>query len=59
LFPKICHVHYPQIAEIVQSTAHEFNVPYLEHKSLGHALRSHFATLQRFGKLPDLNEVIG
>jgi linoleoyl-CoA desaturase len=52
-------VHYPQIAEIVQSTAHEFNVPYLEHKSLGHALRSHFATLQRFGKLPDLNEVIG
>ena len=59
LFPKICHVHYPQIAEIVQSTAQEFNVPYLEHKSLGHALRSHFATLQRFGKLPDLNEVIG
>lgn len=59
LFPKICHVHYPQIAEIVQQTAQEFNVPYLEHKSLGHALRSHFATLQRFGKLPDLDEVMG
>jgi linoleoyl-CoA desaturase len=59
LFPKICHVHYPKIAEIVQNTAQEFNVPYLEHKSFGHALRSHFATLQRLGKLPDLNEVIG
>lgn len=59
LFPKICHVHYPRIAPIVQHTAREFNVPYLEHKSLGHALRSHFATLQQFGKLPDLDEVMG
>ena len=59
LFPKICHVHYPNIANIVQRTAEEFSVPYLEHKSFGHALRSHFATLQRFGKLPDLDEVMG
>lgn len=59
LFPKICHVHYPQIADIVRQTANEFNIPYLEHKSLWHALRSHFATLKRFGKLPDLNEVMG
>jgi len=59
LFPKICHTHYPHIADIVQSTAREFNVPYLEHKSFGHALRSHFATLRRFGRLPDLDEVMG
>jgi linoleoyl-CoA desaturase len=59
LFPKICHLHYPRIADIVQQTAQEFNVPYLEHRTFGHALRSHFATLQRFGKLPDMDEVIG
>ena len=59
LFPKICHVHYPRIAGIVQRTAEEFNVPYLEHRSFGHALRSHFATLRRFGRLPDLDEVMG
>lgn len=59
LFPKICHVHYPRIAAIVQRTAAEFNVPYLEHRTFGHALRSHFATLRRFGRLPDLDEVIG
>lgn len=59
LFPKICHTHYPRIAEIVKRTAREFNVPYLEHKSFVQALRSHFATLQRFGRLPDLDEVMG
>lgn len=59
LFPKICHIHYPRIADIVQRTAAEFNVPYFEHKNLNQALRSHFATLRRFGRLPDLNEVLG
>lgn len=59
LFPKICHVHYPKISSIVQQTAAEFNVPYLEHRSLSHALRSHFATLRRFGKLSELDELTG
>jgi len=59
LFPKICHVHYPRIASIVERTASEFNVPYLEHKTFGHALRSHFATLRRFGRLPELDELMG
>ncbi len=59
LFPKICHVHYPKIAEIVQRTAEEFKVPYLEHKSFVHGLRSHFATLRRFGKMPAMDELMG
>ena len=59
LFPKICHVHYPKIAGIVEKTATEFNVPYLEHRSFGQALRSHFATLRRFGKIPAMDELIG
>ncbi|HAD11480.1 MAG TPA: acyl-CoA desaturase [Saprospirales bacterium] len=58
LFPKICHVHYPQIANIVERTAAEFNTPYLVHKTFGHALRSHFAMLQKFGRQP-MDEMMG
>ena len=59
LFPMICHVHYPEIAHIVKATAEEFNVPYLENKTFGTALKSHIRTLQRFGNIPDINEAIG
>ena len=59
LFPNICHVHYPQISEIVKSTAEEFGVPYLENKSFANAVGSHFKALISFGKLPDLDEAIG
>ncbi|MFT2009564.1 fatty acid desaturase family protein [Pontibacter sp. 13R65] len=59
LFPRICHVHYPAIAPIVKQTAEEFGIPYLENETFGQAVRSHIATLHRFGKLPDWNEAIG
>jgi linoleoyl-CoA desaturase len=49
LFPNICHVHYPKVAEIVKSTADEFGVPYLEYKTFGQALGSHFRTLYYLG----------
>jgi linoleoyl-CoA desaturase len=59
LFQKISHVHYPAIAHIVKETAAEFNIPYLENRTLGGALRSHVAYLKQLGKLPNLNEVMG
>lgn len=59
LFPNICHVHYPEISEIVKATAEEFGVPYLENKTFLDAVKSHFKALVNFGKLPDLNEAIG
>jgi len=59
LFPTICHVHYPEIAHIVKATAEEYGVPYLENETFGLALKSHIRTLQRFGKMPDLNEALG
>jgi linoleoyl-CoA desaturase len=49
LFPTICHVHYPEIAHIVKTTALEFNIPYLENKTFMDALRSHIRILQKFG----------
>lgn len=59
LFPRISHVHYPAIAAIVKSTAAEFSVPYLEHKSFRQALKAHVQFLKKLGKLPNLEEAIG
>lgn len=41
LFPKISHVHYPAINKLVKETCREFNVAYLEHKSMSQAFMSH------------------
>jgi len=49
LFPKVCHVHYSKIGEIVQQTALEFDIPYIESKTFMQALRSHFRVLRKFG----------
>ncbi len=50
LFPYISHVHYPHIADIVKETAEEFGVPYLENRTFGSAVKSHFAFLYQLGK---------
>ena len=49
LFPKVCHVHYPAISEIVKTTAEEFNVPYIENETFFDALRSHYIMLRHYG----------
>jgi linoleoyl-CoA desaturase len=59
LFPGICHVHHPEVSEIVRETAREFDVAYQEHESFAAALKSHVRYMIRIGKLPDLNDGIG
>ncbi len=50
LFPKVCHIHYPAITAIVRQTATEFDLPYLENKSFGSALLSHYRILRKMGQ---------
>jgi linoleoyl-CoA desaturase len=50
LFPKICHVHYPEISKIVESTCREFGIRYNEHKTLWAGLVSHYRWLRRMGQ---------
>ena len=50
LFPRICHVHYPKIAPIVEATAKEFGVPYLYNETFGKALASHIRIISKLGK---------
>lgn len=53
LFPNICHIHYPQLAPIVEKTAKEFDLPYFEYKTFGAALASHFKMLKELGQKPN------
>jgi linoleoyl-CoA desaturase len=50
LFPRICHVHYPRIAPIVQSVCAEFGVRYTAHPTLLAAMSSHWRWLRRMGR---------
>jgi linoleoyl-CoA desaturase len=49
LFPRVCHVNYPDIAEIVEQTCKEFGVRYRHHDSFHAGLASHFRWLRRLG----------
>lgn len=59
LFPRISHVHYPDIAPIVKATAEEFNVPYLQNQKFSTALKAHIRFLKELGRLPEIDEAIG
>ena len=49
LFPKISHVHYPQISKIVKETCAQFKVPYLEYPTMISAIRAHVLHLKTMG----------
>jgi linoleoyl-CoA desaturase len=49
LFPRVCHVHYPQLSPIVESVARKHGVPYHSLPTLWQAIRSHYRMLKRFG----------
>ena len=56
LFPKISHVHYPEVCKIVQEKCREFNVPYNKYDTMSEALASHFRVMRNLGRKP--NEMI-
>lgn len=50
LFPRISHVHYPAINQLVKATCKEFGITYLEHRTMGHAFASHLRHIYRLGR---------
>ena len=50
LFPKISHVHYPQISKIIKQACEEFGVEYIEYPKLRQAVVSHVSYLKQMGK---------
>lgn len=49
LFPRISHVHYPAIHQIIVATCQEYNVPVVEFKTIGCAVGSHLRHLNQMG----------
>lgn len=47
LFPRICHIHYPELSKIVEATCRDFGIRYAEHKSVWAGTASHFRWLRR------------
>ncbi len=52
LFPNICHVHYRKIANIVKTTAEEFNLPYKSYGTFAQAIVAHAKLLKELGQPP-------
>ncbi len=52
LFPGVCHLHYPALAEIVRAACAEHGVPYQVQPSLGHAVVAHLRLLRSLGRGP-------
>jgi len=50
LFPKISHIHYPQISKLVKATCEQFNLNYIEYPTLFAAVRSHISYLRLTGQ---------
>jgi len=50
LFPRISHIHYPHLNELIKETCLEFKVAYTEYKSIFKALYSHLVHLKRLGR---------
>jgi linoleoyl-CoA desaturase len=49
LYPKISHIHYPQISKIVRETCDEMQVKYNAFPSFWRAILSHYGYLKLLG----------
>lgn len=49
LYPKISHIHYPQISKIVKKTCDDLNIQYNAFPTFWQALVSHFRYLRTLG----------
>jgi linoleoyl-CoA desaturase len=50
LFPRISHIHYPQVSRFVKEACRESNIAYIEYTSMFKAIASHLTHLKRLGK---------
>ena len=51
LFPRISHVHYPQINRLVKESCQEFGIQYTEFPTMLGALKSHVLHIRKMGRL--------
>jgi linoleoyl-CoA desaturase len=52
LFPRISHVHYPAISNIVRKTCEQYNLPYNTIPTMSKSIASHFRMMKKLGEKP-------
>ncbi len=52
LYPRICHVHYQKISEMVKETAADYHLRYNENSTFRGAISSHIRLLKALGREP-------
>jgi linoleoyl-CoA desaturase len=50
LFPRISHVHYPDISRIIRRACQEYGIQYIEYPKVRIAIASHVAYLRQLGR---------
>ena len=50
LFPRICHVNYPALSQLVEETCREHGIRHTSHRTMRRALRSHVRWLRHLGR---------
>jgi linoleoyl-CoA desaturase len=50
LFPKVSHIHYPEISKIVKQVCSEFEINYIEFPKMRYAVASHVKYLKQMGR---------
>jgi linoleoyl-CoA desaturase len=50
LFPRVCHVHYPALAPIVEAACREYGVRYAAHPTFRAGIASHYRWLRALGR---------
>jgi linoleoyl-CoA desaturase len=56
IYPRICHVHFIPLVEILKQTSEKYNMPY-QSCPLGKAMKEHFLFLRKMGQKPS-HEII-
>lgn len=59
LFPKICHVHYPRIARLVEHACAKHGLRYHVHRTVSSGIASHFRWLRRMSRRPATGSATG
>ena len=52
LYPRICHLNYPEISSIVEETCKEYGIRYTAHGGLLGCIRSHYNWLREMAYAP-------
>jgi linoleoyl-CoA desaturase len=50
LFPKVSHIHYPEISKIIRRVCQEYGIRYIEYPRVRYAVMSHISFLKQMGR---------